>query len=165
MVNHMQLSPSLATHSFSSNKEIPNTLWNQNIRYRDHRSPPPIPMLSQMNPVIYRYFLVASFLQKCCMHISFNLRDLIILVTFGGRPQWSRGLTHEPSSPAWTLGSWVRIPLDVWTSVCVYSVFVLFASLRVADPLSKESYRLCIGSRNWKSGQGPTKGCSATESE
>jgi hypothetical protein len=47
-------------------------------------------------------------------------------------------------------------------SVCVYSVFVLFcvqvAALRRADPPSKESYGLCIGLRNWKGGQGPTRG-------
>jgi hypothetical protein len=47
--------------------------------------------------------------------------------------------------------------------LCVYSVFVLscvqVAALRLADPPSKESYRLCIGSRNWKRNQGPTKGC------
>jgi hypothetical protein len=36
-----------------------------------------------------------------------------------------RGLRHEISSPAQTLGSWVRIPLDAYTSVYVYSVFVL----------------------------------------
>jgi hypothetical protein len=41
------------------------------------------------------------------------------------RPQWPRGLRHEMSSPAWTLGSWLRIPLDAWMFVCVYSVFVL----------------------------------------
>jgi hypothetical protein len=29
------------------------------------------------------------------------------------------------SSPAQTLGSWVRIPLEVWMSVCVSSVLVL----------------------------------------
>jgi hypothetical protein len=34
-------------------------------------------------------------------------------------------------------------------------------ALRRADPPSKESCRLCTGSRNWKSGQGPTKGCRA----
>jgi hypothetical protein len=48
--------------------------------------------------------------------------------------------------------------------VCVYSVFmlcVLVEVLRRADLPFKESYRLCIGSRNWKSGQGPTKGCRA----
>jgi hypothetical protein len=65
----------------------------------------------------------------------------------------ARGLRHELSSLARTLESWVRISLkgvDVW--VCVYSVFVLscllVAALRGADPLSRETYRLCKRSRN-----------------
>jgi hypothetical protein len=70
------------------------------------------------------------------------------------RSQWPRGLRHEPTSSARTLGSWVRIPLEEWMFVCVYSVCVVMC-VRRADPPSKESYRLCIGSRNWKSGQGP----------
>jgi hypothetical protein len=36
------------------------------------------------------------------------------------------GLRYEPSSPAQTLGSWVRIPLEAWMSLCVCSVFMLF---------------------------------------
>jgi hypothetical protein len=40
--------------------------------------------------------------------------------------QWPRGLKHEIFSPAQTLGSWVRIPLEAWMPVSVYSVFVLF---------------------------------------
>jgi hypothetical protein len=51
--------------------------------------------------------------------------------------QWPLGLRHEPSSPARILGSGVRVPLEAWMSVCVYSVFVLFrmciAALRRAD--------------------------------
>jgi hypothetical protein len=43
------------------------------------------------------------------------------------RPQWSRELRHEPSSPARILVSWARIPLEARMSVCVYSVFVLFS--------------------------------------
>jgi hypothetical protein len=35
-------------------------------------------------------------------------------------------LRYELSSPARTLGSWVRISLEACMSVCVYSVFVLF---------------------------------------
>jgi hypothetical protein len=74
------------------------------------------------------------------------------------RSQWSHGLSHEPSSSARTLGSWVPVPLEAWMSVCVYSVFVLFcvqvATLRRADPPSKESYRL-YRLRNWKSSQAP----------
>jgi hypothetical protein len=60
---------------------------------------------------------------------------------------WPRSLSHEPSSPAQTLGSWVRILLKTCMSVCVYSVSVLscvqVAALRRADPQSKESYHLC----------------------
>jgi hypothetical protein len=41
------------------------------------------------------------------------------------RSQWPRGLRHEMSSPAPTLGSWVRIPLRAWMFACLYSVFVL----------------------------------------
>jgi hypothetical protein len=40
--------------------------------------------------------------------------------------QWPRGLRQELSSLPRTLGSWVRIPLKAWMSMCVYSVFVLF---------------------------------------
>jgi hypothetical protein len=83
------------------------------------------------------------------------------------RAQWPRGLRHELSSPAQTLGSWVRIPLEAWMPVCFYCVFVVscmqVAALHQADPPSEESYRLCIRSRNWRSGQGPTKSCRAID--
>jgi hypothetical protein len=48
------------------------------------------------------------------------------------------GLRHELSLPAQTLRSWVRMPLEAWVSVCVYSVFVLYsvqvAALQRVDP-------------------------------
>jgi hypothetical protein len=52
--------------------------------------------------------------------------DLVHLVIFNSRSQWPRGLRHELSSLARTLGSWVRIPLKAWMSVCLYSVCMLF---------------------------------------
>jgi hypothetical protein len=36
----------------------------------------------------------------------------------------TRGLRHELSSPTWTLGLWVQIPLKAWIFVCVCSVLV-----------------------------------------
>jgi hypothetical protein len=54
------------------------------------------------------------------------LPKAFIPVKINRRSQWPRGLRHEPSSPTRTLGSWVRIPLEAWMSVCVYFVFVLF---------------------------------------
>jgi hypothetical protein len=69
-------------------------------------------------------------------------------IRFSSRSQWPRGLRHELCSLARSLGSWVRIPLKAWMSVCFYSVFVLFRvqiqALRWSDPPSKESYQMCI---------------------
>jgi hypothetical protein len=41
---------------------------------------------------------------------------------------------------------------------CVCVVLCVGSSLATCWSPSKESSRLCIGLRNWKSGQGPTKG-------
>jgi hypothetical protein len=42
-----------------------------------------------------------------------------------GRSQWPRGPRHEMSSPAQTLGSWVRIPFETQKSLRISSMFVL----------------------------------------
>jgi hypothetical protein len=68
---------------------------------------------------------------------------------------------HELSSPAQTLGSWVRIPLEAWMCMRLFYLSVVLcvgSGLATGWSSSKESYRLCIGLRNWKRGQGPTKG-------
>jgi hypothetical protein len=71
---------------------------------------------------------------------------------------WSpRGLRNELSSIARTLGSWVRIPLKAWMSVYA---FILCSCCPVCrQRLPSVSKRL----RNWRRGQGPTKGCPATD--
>jgi hypothetical protein len=52
-------------------------------------------------------------------------------------------------------------------SVCVFCGCVVLevAAMRLADPPSKESYRLCKRSTDLKSSQGPTKGCRAIDSQ
>jgi hypothetical protein len=68
------------------------------------------------------HFSVSQFFNiienKITVHIT-------CICTLYSRSQRPRLLTHKLSSPARTLGSWVRIPLEAWMSVCVYSVFVL----------------------------------------
>jgi hypothetical protein len=71
------------------------------------------------------------------------------------RSQWPRGLRDEPSSPASTMGLWVRIPLEAWMSVCAFILCVGSGIATGLIPVQGVLPTVCVGLRHWKSGQGP----------
>jgi hypothetical protein len=61
----MELSPSREAASCAAIQELTSISWNPTVQYRVHNSPPPIPILSHINP----FHTITSYLSKIHLNI------------------------------------------------------------------------------------------------
>jgi len=93
----IEQSSSWETNRFSASQEIPRILWNLQIHYRSHKGPPPVPILSQLDPV---HTPTSQFLK---IHLN------IIIPSRYGSPKWPLSFRFPYQNPVCASPVFIRV--------------------------------------------------------
>jgi len=85
----MEQSSFREVNRFQATQEIPRILWNTKVHYRSYKCPPPVPILSQLDP----FHTPASHFLK--------IRLNIVLPSTPGSPKWSFSFWFPHQNPVY----------------------------------------------------------------
>jgi len=73
LTHSRQHSPSWEANKFSVSQEIPRILWNPEVRYRIHKCPPPVLILSHFDPIHTPHPTSWRSIVILCSHLCLGL--------------------------------------------------------------------------------------------
>jgi len=117
----MGQSPSSEAERFSATQNIPRILWNPEVYYRAHKSPPPVPILSQINPVhaphptFWTYILISPS----------HLRPSLPSGLFPSGFIYTQILTRMQQYLPFLMSYRSHIPGVPFTCICFYLYYIL----------------------------------------
>jgi hypothetical protein len=121
-------SPSGEANQFAASQEFPRILWNPKVHYRVCNCPPPVSILSQLNPAHTPTF---HFLK---------IRLSIILSSMPGSPQWSLAQHSETCKQFQNYNSFWVILLELYSSWLLSWMYIqaIFTCLPTAKFVSSQ---------------------------
>ena len=136
--NSMEQSSSWEANRCSASQEIPRILWNPKVYYRIHNSPPPVPILSNIDsvhaphPTSCRSILILSFHlrlglpsgffpqvspSKPSMHLSSPQYMTCSSVYLIWSPEWHLVRSTENIAPCYVVFSTPLLPRPSWAQI------------------------------------------------
>jgi hypothetical protein len=106
----MEQSPSSEVNRFAANQEIPHILWNPNVHYRIHKYPPPVFVLSQLNPVHTSTSYFMKIRLQNIPHLRLGLPSSLFPLGF---PSKHPAKASPPHSSIWAICPAPHILLDL----------------------------------------------------
>jgi len=126
----MDQNPSQEANQFSANQEIPHILWNPKVHYCIRKCPPPVPILSQLDP----------FHTPTSHFLRINLN--ITLLSTPGSHKWSLSHRFPHQNPVYTSPlphtcymphlshySWFYHPNNIGQGVTIIKLLIVYFSV------------------------------------
>ena len=82
IINSMEQRPSGKVNRFSASQEIPHILWNATVHYHILKRPPPVPILSQINPVYFPVQLLVRSILILFSYLPLGLPSCLFFSSF-----------------------------------------------------------------------------------